>query len=132
MRTLRWARFLMILRLCEYAAANADGTFTIIRGGIEFWNTKQVPIPVELWLVIEMEPRSLSKGESPLSIMMNTTEGEEILSVQGVVGIPSSDQVTRLPIPIRFVASSYGGIVIRCRVGEHAGQLDLGIREQKG
>jgi hypothetical protein len=121
----------MILRLCEYATANSDGTFTIIRGGIEFWSTKQLPLPVALWLMIELEPRSLPKGESSLLITGNTVAGEDVLHMDGLVNLGSPDQVTRFAIPIQFVAGSYGGITIRCRLGEHVAQLDFDVRQEK-
>lgn len=120
----------MILRLCEYAATNLDGTFTIIRGGIENWTTKELPLHVDLWMLIELEPRSLPKGESP--ILVTVQSGEDVLRrMDGLANLGSPDLVTRFAIPIQFVAGSYGGIAIRCQVGEHVAQLDFDVRQEK-
>lgn len=121
----------MILRLCEYAATNRDGTFTIIRGGIEFWGTKVLPLHVDLWMLIECEPRSLTKGESPILITAKSLAGEDVIRMEGVTRVGSPDQVARFALPINFMASSYGGIVIRCQVGDQVAQIDFDIRQEK-
>ena len=119
----------MVLSLCEYAAANRDGTFTIIRGGIEFWETQHLPLAVALWLMAELRPHSLPSSESPLLIIGTTAGGEEVFRLDGLVVVASPEKVSRFAIPLQFVAGAYGEIMFRCQIGEHGSQLAFDVRQ---
>jgi hypothetical protein len=61
--------------LCEYAAIHKDGTFSVIRGGIDFWTVEALPLELRLWVLIDVPPSRLQAGPHRLLASLTSSVG---------------------------------------------------------
>lgn len=58
----------MLLVVAEYAAANPDGTFTVVRGGVENWFVPNFPADLGASVLIEMPGHVLPQGFNQIRV----------------------------------------------------------------
>jgi hypothetical protein len=120
----------MPLVLCEHATFHADGTYTIVRGGISFWRAS---LPIELSLVafIQVPRDTIPPGDSPLSIDVRYADGQVIRHQDGsVVLAPSDAAVTYLAVPITGTVQRAGNVIIDVRIKAASWSAELDVRPQ--
>ena len=115
----------MNLYLCEHASCYPDGTFTIVRGGIEFWTGHGPPVRVQLTLVAIVEPYALDEDEQhPLEVSVDPLG----VMATGMVAINDETKELRVAIPLAFATKGLGTHTISCRIGKETGSIDLDVR----
>ena len=109
----------MRLTLCEYATSHNDGTFTLLRGGIEHWTTNEFPVNVVLWLFVEFPRDALPTGAHKLTVDIRGPEPEETPAptVEVVMIIQNPNKTIRVPVPIQARLPRYGTYRVECSAG---------------
>jgi hypothetical protein len=103
-----------VVRLCEHATANADGTYTIFRGGITFWRAS-LPVAIGLVAFVELPSGSVEAGEYQLSI--TTSDGTDVRGLTvGKVVITQPEKTTYLAMPVEAKVERYSTVVISIRI----------------
>ena len=120
----------MRLTLCEYASNNRDGTFTLLRGGIEHWAVSDLPASLLLWLFVELPAGALAVGEHKLTVDVRGPEPEVTLmpTVVVVMVIQNPDKTMRIPVPIQAHLPQYGTYRVECAAGGTSGGVTLLIK----
>jgi hypothetical protein len=121
----------LALTLCEFATIHADGTFTIVRGGIEHWTTT-LPLSMSIAMLVEVSPGTIVPGDYPLTAVLSNATGMAIASVKGVVTVHHAELATRFTLPVQASIQGYGRCDIACSVGPLNGQTSIDIRPSAG
>jgi hypothetical protein len=121
----------LALTLCEFATIHADGTFTIVRGGIEHWTTT-LPLSMSIALLVEVSPGTIVPGNHPLMAVLSNATGMAIARVDGLVTVHHAELATRFTLPVQASIQSYGECTIVCSVGSLNGQTSIDIRPPAG
>jgi hypothetical protein len=106
----------MFVTVCEFASINADGTFTVVRGGLLRWWADRLPWRLHGHVYAEVPAESLVAGTHPVTL---SATGEQ-LAVQlaaGDVVVKAPAYVTRLSLPIDVLVPTYGRTTLRLAVG---------------
>lgn len=113
------------LLLCESASENADGTFSIIRGGFSHWELPSVPGTMNLTVFVRLPPGT-PKGRHGGSIEIARPDGTtEKLTVDFVV--PTSESPFFV-LPIAVPAPAYGTFTFTVKVLTHTAAQVLAVR----
>jgi hypothetical protein len=117
--------------LCEFAAMHRDGTFTVVRGGIDFIDLPSIPLDLSLWLLLEAPPKVFSTGGVEVEVTATMPDGLVIAKVQGfsVVTLADPSLPARFAMPVSFKAVSFGTCTIAIRIGTETGSARLDVRE---
>lgn len=124
---------LLRLLLCEWAAANRDGTFTIIRGGIDNWET---PLPLNLgreaslFMFVEIQGGALTEGDHEFSCSVLVPNGIKAAEAAGRLRIVQPTSVTRVVLPLGASIQSYGVCQVRFELGPLVASAPLDVRPQ--
>ena len=102
--------------LCEYATILADGTCTIVRGGIEVWKAATLPLEISPWLFVQVGGNSLSGGKHEALVQFINPEGLVLhtTSVELLVGKPEFPG--RFTLPLRASVQAYGDFTVRIQI----------------
>jgi hypothetical protein len=108
--------------LCESATRHPDGTFSLLRGGIDNWVAQQFPVNISFTFVITVE-LSLSETNE------QHTAGLDIIDEDGVRLVPQAKiQFSSLKVPhlIRFKNNIMGNINLTVpKPGRHS--MDVSV-----
>ena len=108
--------------LCESATRHPDGTFSLLRGGIDNWVVQQFPVNVLFTFVVTIE-LSLSETNE------EHTAGLDIIDEDGNRLVPQAKikfSATKVPQQIRFKNNIMGTINLSVpRPGRHS--LDVSV-----
>lgn len=115
------------LILCEFATGHQDGTFTIVRGGIEHIDTPSLPTIVQLYVLAEAEPNTLGGGAVQLELRVEFA-GTAVAVVQGFGLAVDPKRVARFCLPVQVPAAAYGSYVYSVKVGTEVGSTTLEVR----
>jgi len=107
----------MLMILAEYAAANADGTFTVVRGGIDIWKTKSIPFDFQASLLLEVAGSGLPRGFVNMRVSVRDASGATVCEFSGSGVLPKPDERIRAAIHIGGKIASVGPLVIEAQVG---------------
>jgi hypothetical protein len=113
--------------LCEYASANADGTYSIQRGGITFWKTESLPIGIRLYAFAQLPPGSLSTGDQSFDLEVRD---DARITARGGGILRASDpaKTTYFALPIETHVETFGTLTIVIRIaGALEGRVNLEI-----
>ena len=119
--------------VCEYASANPDGTFTLIRAGIDKAQAPRTPVVFSGWIFAETAPGALSSQHHQvvLSFSMN---GSELLRTPAVI-IASSDPRAgygHFTIPFWVTFPEFGNALIRLEVGDLKAEKPFSLTQSAG
>ena len=103
--------------LCEYASVGKDGTFSVVRGGITQWTTPALPSEVDLYLLVELAPEVLPKGDFPLAVRWQDPGGPPVHLAQGMVTVTDPLNAFRFAVGSRVSARSWGACAYEVSVG---------------
>jgi hypothetical protein len=117
------------MMLCEYAAIHLDGTFSVVRGGLEFWNGPRLPAKLENSCLIIIEPNTLEKGEYPITAQLRNPTGLVLWEFSGEVAIHYPAFALRLVLPISASIQAYGDYELQVTVGGSSGTSPLRFEE---
>lgn len=114
--------------IAEYAVGNADGTYTIVRGGLEFWIAPQLALTLALFLFIEIDPGVLKEGPHTLLIRVTGVDGLKLIEGNVELLVVASERPTRVAAFIQANIQRYGPIAYEASVGGLAASRILDIR----
>lgn len=121
----------MRLQLCEYAASNVDGTYTVIRGGIEHWTTESVPVGIALHALAEIPAGGLPAGETTLRLTTSDPAADNVFEIEGLIVVAPGENIVRFALPLVFVASVFGEYTFACSVGAQSASAKLTVRPKE-
>jgi hypothetical protein len=102
--------------LCENAVSNNDGTFTIVRGGIEHWTTA-LPFHCRFMVFVEIPANTIGLTPATLELRLE----RDRVTIGGAFGhvVSSAPQnVMYLAVPVDTIIDKYGLISVTVKVGE--------------
>ena len=105
------------LMVCDYATVSDDGTCSIIRGGISEISSDRLPVPVVVWLYVEVDTRSMTLGDHDVVTTIVTKEEVELAEVRGILSIERPGTRARFAVPLSCSVQALGDIVVRTKVG---------------
>jgi hypothetical protein len=114
--------------LCEWASANLDGTWTIIRGGITHWDTPQLPINLgpaagSLFLFVDVPGGLFAAGDQDIRVIFHLPGGIRLWERVGRVNIETPSAPTRVALPLDASIQAPG--MCRVEVSTAGCTLDL-------
>jgi hypothetical protein len=115
----------MRLTICEQATNNPDGTFTVIRGGLDHFPL-EMPAQLNVIGLIEATPDEVPSGKQhafTLSCSGCGADGELV----GYAGGPPGVRVIRFVIPITLHLTSHGNVRLVAKISEHEADAELRI-----
>jgi hypothetical protein len=112
----------LVLHLCEYASSHPDGTFSIIRGGIDNWFAASLPLDLVMWVLMEAAPGTLPRG--PQEVHLELKDARESLTISRVLGrleVQDPEVVTRLAVPVQGSIQQFGSYAVKVKLGPLSG-----------
>lgn len=70
------------LILAEHATVHPDGTFSVLKAGIDRMKAAKVPAPFKATLVVRIEPDVADQGEHTFDIRCMDADGKQVLTGQ--------------------------------------------------
>ncbi len=70
------------LILAEHATAHPDGTFSMLKAGIDRIQAAKIPAPFKATLVVRIEPEVADQGEHTFDIRCMDADGKQVLKAQ--------------------------------------------------
>ncbi len=123
----------MKLVVAEYASVGKDGLFTVIRGGIEFWRTRTLPIDISIYVLLEVPPGALQAGVAPLHVSARDSSGSSICEIIGQAEITQPQGALRAAFVLAGRVSIFGPLTINAAIGvETATQIINVTTEEPG
>lgn len=108
--------------LCESATRHPDGTFSLLRGGIDNWVAQQFPVNIQFTFVVTIELAISEAGQEHVA-------GLDIVDEDGRRLVPQAKikfSVAKTPQQIRFKNNIMGTINLAVpRPGRHS--LDVSV-----
>ena len=109
--------------LCSAATPHPDGTFSLLRGGVDTWSVASFPTQVQFGLVVILELMSTEVGVAPLLEL-------DVIDADGNRVIPQ----TKIPfsIPVRVNITRYrfnlvigNGVIQIPKIGRYSVQVGV-------
>lgn len=113
---------------CEYGTFHKDGTFTLVRGGIEHWTVERLPLDFRLFGFIEVPAGLLPNGPHPLSISLTSGAGLGLWNGDGHITIADPGKPVRAVVGLAASVQAYGPCVLEVRCGDLVGRAQVDIR----
>jgi hypothetical protein len=117
----------MKLSVAEYASANQDGTFTVIRGGIEHWTTKVLPFDIGASLLLDLTGGEIAEGVAPMHVSLRDAGGTLLFDLQGFANIPKPVGRVMAVVHIGGKVASAGPLVIEAQIGLETGRQVVNV-----
>ena len=116
----------MQISLCEQAANNPDGTFSITRGGLSHWSIDE---KVAFIVFVDCTAAEVPFG-SQHAFMLSWVGCGADGSIAGYLGSPSPDAtVARFVLPlIELHPRTHGDIVLTMKIGGHEASASITIK----
>lgn len=122
----------VFVTLCEYATTHLDGTFSAVRGGIVTWSVAELPLQLQMWAVVHVDPGALPPGEYDVSLETISPMGQSagrMSSVKLTIRNPALPALFTLPVTASIQSS--GNAIVRVRVGDlPPGETTLAVTMQ--
>lgn len=109
--------------LCEYAAQNADKTFTIVRGGIS-WGYVSAAAPKDFYCFVELDPGLVSPGVVSFELVLVAPNGVE-LPVKRVNVRVEDGEPCRFAGKIPLYLYQPGRYLLQARLGDVSAECSL-------
>jgi hypothetical protein len=117
----------MYLTVAEYACANPDGTFTVVRGGIDNWKTKSIPFDLAAWLLIDADGAKQKPGLVPIRVSVRDASGVSIFELLGQAEIAKAEGHVRAAINFGGKISSTGPLIVEATLGLETDQQVVNV-----
>lgn len=115
------------LTLCEFATNHKDGTFSVVRGGIQYWELAP-PTDLQFWLLVEIPPNTLPDGPHELELTIGMVDGPTLANMKGAAIFGNPAVGTRVAIAMGIHAVALGACKIDVRIGAERADLVLDLR----
>lgn len=103
--------------LAEYASSHPDGTFSMLRAGLNRLHVEKIPAPFRATLVARMETDIADAGEHRFDIRCVDVDGKEVLPTQqGQFQAPQGGSNINLIIGISAAIPKLGVFVFYLRI----------------
>jgi hypothetical protein len=117
----------MFVSLCAFAEQNKDGTWTLVRSGITYWEAP-LPLDVRLYLFVELDPNSLSAGTLDLALEFTDANDVRLSRLTGAVELVSPELPFRLALPVEARVAAYGPCKVVAKIGHVPVSTDLHVK----
>jgi hypothetical protein len=107
----------MFMTLCEYASLHKDGTVSLLRCGIEHWETATLPITLALMAYAELDAAELPPGTHDMALRVTKADGGLLFENQGKVTSGNPGTIGRLVIGFIGEVTSYGPVRVSLILG---------------
>jgi hypothetical protein len=119
--------------LCEWASANPDGTWTIVRGGITHWNATRLPIILgpaagSLFLFVDAPGGLFAEGDQDIRVTFYLPGGSKLWERIGRVSIETPSAPTRLALPLDASVQAAGMCRIEVSAAGRTVELPFEVR----
>ena len=105
------------LILAEHATAHPDGTFSMLKAGINRLQVEKTPAPFKAMLVARIEPDIGDQGEHTFDIRCMDVDGRQVLpEQQGKFNAPPAGGIINLIIGIGAAFPRVGDFVFYLRI----------------
>ena len=120
----------MRITLCEFASTNKDGTYTVIKGGIENWTTPSLPLQIRIYAFVEINSNDLDLALETHTARLSVLSPGGSAVAEGelqfkVFGNPS---VLRFPVSLDLQFSQSGMHSVTARAGSSHATVLLDMR----
>lgn len=118
--------------LCEYVAIHADGTHSMLRGGIERWTLDDLPGSITFWTFAHLPAGCIHAGKHKLSLELISPRGLAITRVDGEVDVKDADTSTRITGILAGSVQEFGIFTVLVRVGDLDARTRLDVQKTAG
>jgi hypothetical protein len=94
--------------VCEFATVHADGTFSVVRGGIEHWTSAALPFPLTCWFLVSVPPGHMPASQVTFRIALKLPNDRIIGEVEGLVSVSAPETRADFVIPFQAELNEYG------------------------
>lgn len=119
----------MQITVAEYASANSDGTFTVIRGGIEHWRTKALPFDMGISLLIELTEQP-GGGTVPMKVSARDGKDGEVFRLEGYAVFPEPKGRMFAVFHLAGRIEVAGPLTIQVAIGVETGQQVVNVIQE--
>ena len=102
----------LIVTLAEYAGVNADGTFNIVRGGIDLWRSKGFPFQFAAFLMVEVAGGQLTVGQKAFKVSIRDAAGANVCEIAGEATIAKPEDRVRAALGVVGIITAAGPLTI--------------------
>ena len=105
------------LILAEHASVHPDGTFSMLRAGIDRLHTEKVPAPFAATVVARIESGIADVGEHHFDLRCMDADGNQVLPTQkGQFNSPPGGSIINLMIGIAAAFPKLGDVIFYLRI----------------
>ncbi len=115
------------VRFCEYATVHRDGTFSVVRGGIDVWQAEALPVSINVSVLVEIPPGTLPAGRHALRFAMSSGAGTRILEASAEMAIPDPSKSVPLAVSLAMTIDAPGTALLIVECGPAAGMATLEV-----
>lgn len=120
----------LVVRFCEYATVHPDGTYTLVRGGIDLWAAAALPVTLSLSVFVEIPSGTLPPGTYPLTFAMTSASGRKVLEAKAEMNISDPRKTVPIAVSVSAEMDAPGNalLVVRCGPASGMAVLDVHLR----
>ena len=98
------------IRFCEYATQHADGTFTVLRAGIDHWSSA-VPFGLQLWAFVDLDAGEIPTGKHEFALVCVDAAKVQLSECKGEIQVLDAALPQRIFLPIAGMVTKHGKLV---------------------
>ena len=105
------------LILAEHASVHPDGTFSMLKAGIDRLHAEKIPAPFAATVVARIEAGIADVGEHHFDLQCMDADGKQVLPVQkGQFNSPPGGAIINLLIGIAAAFPKFGDVIFYLRI----------------
>ncbi len=118
----------MFLTVAEYASANRDGTYTVLRGGIITWHSPRLPAVIRAYLLVDIEGGGLAAGPAPFRVVVVSPSNLTLDEIVGQVEVVEPQLAVRFALHLAPSLQEYGNVRFQVTVGAHSAEAVVQLK----
>lgn len=115
----------MRVTICEAAAVNGDGTYSILRGGIDRYPDASFPFDLSICMLVEAIPSEVPTGTHAFCAWVKQSS-RELAMLSGYAIAPTAE-VMRFVIPIATRVPEPGVVEVGVKIGEVSARSSIAV-----
>jgi hypothetical protein len=120
----------MLLTIAEYAAANSDGTYTVLRGGIISWHSPRLAVGMAVYVLVDVPPNNLAGGRTRFQLVVRSASGVELENVVGEIDVIEPELSVRFAIQVAVKVHEYGPVSFAVDVAELSAEAVVELKAE--